>query len=67
STVMLGVINRERLGTHAAAIIARWTRPAFPASGSVSVSPKLDLKSVKSSLTLQGSGNDTVVQLVDAG
>ena len=67
STAVLGVINREWLGNHAAAIAAKWTRPAFPASGSVSVSPSLDLKRVNSSLTLQGSGNDSVVQMIDAG
>lgn len=67
STAVLGVINREWLGTHAAAIAAKWTQPAFPASGSVSVSPTLDLKRVNSRMTLQGSKNDSVVQMLDAG
>jgi hypothetical protein len=64
--VCVGVGGRLWLASQMSAMLVGRFGGSFPASGSVVVPSDLDMKKVRSRLTLQGSRENSVVQLIDA-
>lgn len=63
--VCVGVGGRLWVAERMSALLVARSGTSFPASGSVVVPSTLDVRTVKSSLTLQGSRENSVVQLID--
>ncbi|OYY89854.1 MAG: hypothetical protein B7Y45_10560 [Sphingomonas sp. 28-66-16] len=66
TVLVVGAHKNEWLAEHLAVFFPSSAAASFPASGTVSVSPMLNMRRVKSHLTLQGSDENAIVQLIDA-